>query len=276
MKNLEKALHLGVVGNFAVDTFSHQNVIGSIGQQAPTGLIATYVPFKDETNSILNTFPLSYSKIHIPTIYDKLQIEPEIVLDCEIRYAYNNNIREIIPKRFTAYNDVSIHHFSTSSITENKNWGMNSKGIASKWIDIDNFKEGGVLSKYNIVSFIKRDGVVEQYSIDTPIESYGYLYQNLLDWIMNEINRDKEYLNSIAGLLERAGYPDRFLINLGTTLYTEIGKRTFLEDRDEVFILLYDNTIYSSDRIKAYLLAYKTRKVNYEGMVVLHQTAYLT
>jgi len=278
MRELKEALHLGVLGNFAINENSDGSNSLSVKPltNAPSGLVATYVPFQKDSQSILSTFPLSFSKIKIPTIYDNIQIEPEIALSCEVKY-YNNSILYIIPKKFTVYNDATLHRLSVSKIAENKNWGVNSKGIASKWIDIDNFEKGGVLSNYRLVSFIKRDGVIEQYSIDTPVDGYGYMYEDLIDWIVEEVKRQKDILSldSISSFIKSANYPNKFLINIGTTLYTEIGERVFLEDGDEIFIVAYDKNIYRPESIKAYLLAYKTRKVNYEGMIILHQTAYL-
>ncbi len=276
MKDLEKAFHVGVLGNFAVDEKQNMRNPFPLIEEAPTGLVVTYVPFQDEHHPILSRFPLSHSKIAIPSIYDNLQVEPEVVLDCEVKY-YHNNLLYIIPKRFTAYNDVTLHRFSTSSIVENKNWGRNSKGIAREWINIDSFDKDGNIANYNIVSFIKRDGAIEQYSIDTPINKYPYMYEQLLDWIIEEIKRDRELQspNSINSLLKSAKYPNRFLINIGTTQFTAIGEKAFLEEGDEVFVVLYDRKLYRPDSIKAYLLAYKTRKVHYEGMVILHQTAYI-
>jgi hypothetical protein len=206
-----------------------------------------------------------------------VQIEPEIVLDCDIKY-YNGNVLYIIPKRFTIYNDASLNRLSSNRVSENKNWGANSKGIASKWIEIDRFDGNSNLSLYNFVSFVKRDGVIQQYSIDTSVNNYSLLYENLIEWIIKQIKNQKDALSleNISSIIEKAGNPEKALINIGTSLFTNVGERTFLNDGDEIFVVLYDRTKYREESIKAYLLAYKTRNVNYDGMVILHQTAYLS
>ena len=283
MINLKDTFQMGVLGNVAInrDDFKNENSItNSLSVKSlngvPNGLVPNYVPFKESENSFLDKFPLSHSKIQIPTIYDNLQIEPELVFECDIKY-YNNSVLYIIPKRFTVYNDATLHRLSINKVSKNKNWGENSKGIAIKWLDIEKFEEGGTLSNYNIVSFIKRGGVIEPYTVDTKIENYPYLYDNLIEWTIKQIKEQKNVLSldDIDSLIKKAGNPKKFLINIGTTLYTPIGDRTFLEDKDEVFIVMYDRTKYRSESIKAYLLAYKTRNVNYDGMVILHQRAYL-
>ena len=276
MVNLKDSLQIGVLGNIAISSNKRIGVENSLFikplTETPNGLVPIYIPFKENTDSFLGAFPLSHSKLQIPTVYDNIQIEPEIVFECDIKY-YNNKVHYIIPKRFTVYNNSTLHRLSVHKISQNKNWGENSKGIARKWIDIEDFEEGGTLSKYNFVSFIKKDGVIEPCTIDTAIEDYPYLYDNLIGWIINQIKEQKDILSldNIDSLIKKAGNPKKFLISIGTTLYTSIGDKVFLEDRDEVFIVMYDRTKYRADSIKAYLLAYKTRNANYDGMIILHQ-----
>jgi hypothetical protein len=277
VRDLKEALHLGVLGNFAIN---HQGNLKSYKSSngTATGLVPTYVPFKDKNESSpLAIYPISHTKLQIPSTYDNVQIEPEIVLDCDIKY-YNGNVLYIIPKRFTIYNDASLNRLSSNRVSENKNWGANSKGIASKWIEIDRFDGNSNLSLYNFVSFVKRDGVIQQYSIDTSVNNYSLLYENLIEWIIKQIKNQKDALSleNISSIIEKAGNPEKALINIGTSLFTNVGERTFLNDGDEIFVVLYDRTKYREESIKAYLLAYKTRNVNYDGMVILHQTAYLS
>ncbi len=278
MRDLATAIHLGILGNFAIsdeggsNSLSMKSLTGS-----PNGIVVTYIPSSySNPDSFLRVNPLSSSKLQIPTIYDNLQAEPELVLDCDVKY-YNGVPLHITPKRFTVYNDATLHRLSITKIAQNKNWGSDSKGIGTKWFDIKRFESGGELSNYNLVSFIKRNGVIEQYSVDTPVENYAFFYDELMNWIVQEIKNQKEALalDSISNLLADSNYPNRFLINVGTTLLTEKGDRGFIDDRDEIFTILYDRTLYRASSIKAYILAYKTRNINYDGMVILHQTAHL-
>ncbi len=278
MADLKKAFHFGIVGNFA--TIDEVRGGKQLFDTLPNGIVPNYfqsmLQNKNSSNSMLEQYPISHSKIRIPTIYDNVQIEPEVALECDVKY-HNGSVLYIAPKRFTAYNDASIHRLSSVKTSQNKNWGRDSKGIATKWIELDRFDQNSIFANYNLVSFIKRNGSIEQYSIDTPIGNYNFLYQNLIEWIVKQIKlqRDSLSLENINNLIEESKYPNTFIVNIGTTLYTSIGERTFLRDGDEIFIVLYDRKKYREDSIKAYLLAYKTRNINYDGMIILYQTAYL-
>ena len=271
MRDLQEIFFMGVVGNVAIDSNNSEN-----RKQTPQALVPIYTPPKKDINSFLEVFPFSHSKLQIPSIYDNIKIEPELVLECDIKY-YNKKVHYIIPKRFTVINNSTLHRLSAHKISHNKNWGENSKGIAKKWLDISEFEKGGSLANYNLVSFIKRNGSIEQYTVDTKLESYPYLFENLINWTAKQIKEQKDILSldNITNLIQQAGNPDKFLISIGSTLVTSIGDKVFLEDRDEVFIVLYDRTKYRKESIKAYLLAYKTRNVDYDGMVILYQQAYL-
>jgi len=271
MVNLKNVLQIGVLGNIA----TNPDIRNGLMRAKPNGIVPIYIPPKENDDSFLNEFPLSHSKLRIPTQYDHIKIEPEIVLECDIKY-YNKSVLYVIPKRFTVYNNPTLHRLSANKISQNKNWGENSKGVAIKWIDIKDFEEGGTLANYNMVSFIKRGGTIEPYTVDTPIEGYPYFYDNLIEWITKQIKEQKDVLSldDVTSLIRQAGNPNKFMITVGTTKLTAIGEKTFLEDRDEVFIVMYDRTKYRAESIKAYLLAYKTRNTSYDGMVILHQRAY--
>jgi len=271
MRDLQEMLFMGVVGNVAIDSNNSDNRKGN-----PQALVPIYIPSKKKENHFLETFPFSHSKLQIPSFYDNIKIEPELVLECDIKY-YNKKVHYIIPKRFTVINNSTLHRLSVHKVSHNKNWGENSKGIAKKWLHISEFETGGSLSNYNIVSFIKRNGGIENYTVDTKIESYPYLFDNLINWTIKQIKEQQDILSldNITSLIQKAGNPEKFLISVGSTLLTSTGDNLFLEDRDEVFIVLYDRTKYRKESIKAYLLAYKTRNVDYDGMVILHQQAYL-
>jgi len=269
MRNLQEMFLIGVVGNIAIDLNHNEN-----RQNIPQALVPIYIPSREKHNQLLEVFPFSHSKLQIPSVYDNIKIEPELVLECDIKY-YNKKVHYIIPKRFTVMNNPTLHRLSVHKLSHNKNWGENSKGIAKKWLEISEFETGGSLSNYNIVSFIKRDGIIVPYTIDTKVEDYPYLFDNLISWTIKQIKTQKDILSldNITNLIQKAGNPDKFLISVGSTLTTSIGDKMFLEDRDEVFIVLYDRTKYRKESIKAYLLAYKTRNVDYDGMIILHQQA---
>jgi hypothetical protein len=277
LKEFNDYIHLAVLGNMAGEVEDEIPNHNKKPIDVPFGIIPTYAPIKEEYDSFLKEYPISSSQIAIPTIYDNLLLEPEVVLDCDVKY-YNGSILYISPKRFTAYNNAHIHRLASETISENFNWGVNSKGVATNWIEIRDFSERGTLSNYNIVSYIKRGSAIEAYSLDTEISTYALLYNNLIDWTIKAVNNQREGdgLEAMLPILEASNYPTKMLLSIGSTPITEVGNRVVVEDGDEVFVVIYDKYRYRPESIKAYILAYKTRNTLYDGMVILQQTAYLT
>jgi replicative DNA helicase len=268
MKELKNAIYLGILGN--------QANRGGMTIGEPSGLVPIYSPIENKIGRAFELFPFSYSKITIPVGYDSISVEPEILLDCDVKY-YNGKISYVIPKRFTASNNPTIPKFSISKISQKKNWGQNSKGIAKRWIDIDIFESGGILSQYQIVSFVKKkDEFLQQYSIDISGEDYPYMYQKLIDWLIVKIKEQEEILNmeNIFDIMKESQYPNRMLLSLGSVPVLQEVEHISLEEDDEVFIVLYDKRFYRPNSIKAYVLAYKTRNANYDNMIILHQRVY--
>ncbi len=69
---------------------------------------------------------------------------------------------------------------------------------------------------------------------------------------MERINAqaDEGPLESIAGWLERAGRPERALISIGATRYTDYGERHFLEAGDRSIVVAYDARRYDEKSIR--------------------------
>lgn len=97
---------------------------------APKGLFPFYAPGHD---SFLSVFPLSHDVI-TPPVDSKaaasLQAEPEVGIACEVRYAADGTVEALVPFAFGACNDCSIRVPGAAKISEKKNWGTCSKGVA--------------------------------------------------------------------------------------------------------------------------------------------------
>ena len=101
-----------------------------------------------------------------------------VALICDFVYE-NDKIVDLIPKYFSAFNDFSIRIQDGNKLSTKKNWGAGSKGIATEFIEIDNFEEDGILSKFHIASFIRRDGVLRDYGTVSAVKSYSYFFNQL-------------------------------------------------------------------------------------------------
>ena len=251
--DLKDYLGFAVAGNFAghlgeageADEFS---VIKTEDKNAPKGLFPFYIKGHD---SFLGTYPISYDVLSTHNREsDKLQAEPEVALICDFIYK-DRKVIDIIPKYFSAFNDCSLRIQDGNKLSTKKNWGINTKGISTDFIEIDNFSETGILSKYHLSSFIKRDGKIHNYGTISAVKSYSYFFIQLKDWMINKFNTQEDCgpLEELSQFMKNAKDAKGMLIAAGATAYSEFGKRNFLKKGDELFIYVYNARVYSHQNI---------------------------
>lgn len=261
---------LGVAGNFT----GHLEQAGEASdfvnvkvkeENAPKGLFPFYVPL---VSSFVGTYPLSSTLINCPDGAN-LQIEPEVALICSVEYE-NEKVTRLVPLKFAAYNDCSIRKEGAKKISEKKNWGINSKGVSEQLIDIDNLSPGGVMDSYRIACYLLREGNLHTYGINSAVNGYSYFYEKLLNWIVEKMNtqEDNDPLESISTLLKQANHPQQAIISIGATRYTEFGEKTFLQEGDEVFVVVYNSEKYDLDKVEEFL---KNKQFPEEDISILHQ-----
>lgn len=258
MKSLQKQkkmgaysdfLGLGIAGNFALHLAQAGELedfkeIITADEAAPKGMFPFYLPKRvNGAKEILNTYPLSSVTIKLPPQDVNIQAEPEVALICDFVYE-NNKPSKIIPTHFAAYNDCSIRVTGASKISDKKNWGENSKGVSQNLLEIDKFSDGSIMDNYSICSFLKRAGDIHAYGEDVELQGYSYFYEKLLDWMVEQINTQEDFgpLEHLNSYIAACNYPTKAIISIGATRYTPYGEHTFLQNGDEVIIMLYNNT----------------------------------
>ncbi len=274
IKEFKEYIGFGIAGNFAHHLDQAGEAKDFVGVEvveahAPKGLFPFYQPIENDT--FLNIFPLSSSKIIIPDIKGaKVQMEPEVALLCEIVYDDKNNITNIKVKSFCAYNDCSVREPNAPKISQKKNWGEHSKGISTQIIDIDKFKFGGTMDNFHIASFLKSNGEVKQYGEDSAVLTYNYFYKKLKNWMIEKLNNQEDFgpLENLSEVLSASKYSTKMVVSIGATSYTDFGEHRFLEDGDEVFVVIYDKTKYTIETIENHI---KDGVVELDGASILHQ-----
>jgi hypothetical protein len=270
--NFAQMIGIGVAGNFtghleqAGESADFVGVV-SAEEDAPKGIFPFYLPA--HPTSHLATYPLSSCEIDMPNEHDNIQAEPEVAVVCDVVYD-NGKVAELKPKLFGAYNDCSIRREGARKISDKKNWGANSKGIAGKLLKVDSFHRGGVMDGYRIACYLKRGGELHAYGIDSAVSSYSYFHDKLLEWIVDRINNQKDGgpLENVGELIRECGYPGEMIMSIGATRYTEFGERGYLQKGDEVFVVLYPSEVYGEDEIREMVTQGKTEA---DGLSVLHQ-----
>ncbi|MCF5891812.1 hypothetical protein K3H46_12365 [Aeromonas veronii] len=252
-----KFIGLGVAGNFA----GHLEQAGEASDfvavvvrdtTAPKALFPFFVPGHPDQ---LGVFPLSDKAIFLPEAAvsgdEKVQIEPEVALWCELEYA-GKQVVAIHPRAFGAYNDSSIRRPNAKKISEKKNWGEESKGLADKLLPLSGFSAGCELDDYRIACYLERDGELHAYGVDSAAIDYSYFHGKLLDWAIDKFNhqQDEGPAEHIQGLLAQAGHPPHALISIGATRYTPFGETHFLKPGDTSCVVVYPGSRYSEADIR--------------------------
>lgn len=249
--DISNVIGLGVAGNFA----HHLEQAGELKDfenvktaepDAPKGIFPFYLP---ENDSFLGLYAIGTTELQLPDYEANAQVEPEIGVLFDVMYDENNKVIDLIAKRFTTFNDCTIRKEGAKKISEKKSWGLNSKGIGDKWIEIDRFESGGVMDHYHLCSYVRRDGVMHPYGEDAPLPGYSYFYGKLKAWLIEKMNTQEDFgpLENIAEHLKACGYPTQAFISIGATAYEEFGEKNYLQSGDEVYVIAYDSRVETND-----------------------------
>jgi len=248
---VREIIGLGVAGNFAHhleqagELKDFENVVTKEAG-APKGIFPFYLP---NSESFLGLYPIGEKELELPTYEANAQVEPEVAILFDIEY---NDAKEVVglkAQKFTAFNDCTIRKEGAKKISEKKSWCANSKGMASEWISIDKFEEGGVMDNFHLCSFVRREGILHPYGVDAPLLGYSYFYKKLENWLIEKMNEQKDFgpLEDIAEHLKATNYPKQALISIGATAYAEFGEKNYLKSGDEIFVVVYDARKGSAD-----------------------------
>lgn len=129
--DLRDSFGIGVAGNFA----GHLEQAGedrdfvavAASPAAPKGIFPFYA--RAATNYLAD-YPISSTRIAWTTVGD-LQIEPELAVICSIDYDGTGLATSLKPQTVAAFNDCSARRPNADKISEKKNWGADSKGLAA-------------------------------------------------------------------------------------------------------------------------------------------------
>jgi hypothetical protein len=255
LSDLHTVFGFGVAGNFAGHLDQAGEAVDFVkveaAEDAPKGIFPWYVPGTDSGGvpDFLTGFPISSDTIAMPQGGADLQIEPEVGLLAEVGYADDGSVTALKPVAVGAFNDCSIRRPGARKISEKKHWGPASKGFAARLFAIDDLAPDGPTKDFRLACFMVRDGVANAYGQDSAVPEYSYYGRTLIDWIIdrlnNQIGSDDTPLEHVGGYLRAAGNPERVLIGIGATRYTEYGESTSLKLGDDSVVVVYDASVHS-------------------------------
>ena len=243
---LRSAAGLGVAGNFAGhleqagEAADFANVVPTAAE-APKGMFPWFVPGR---SGQLGEFPVTHDELVLPDQPGvDLQIEPEVGLLARLGYDDHGAVASITPEAVVAWNDCSIRREGARKISDKKNWGPASKGVAARGFAVTDIEPDGGLAGLRIASFMRRDGQVHAYGVDSPAAGYSYAGTTLIDWMIDRLREqrgaDDTPLEPVGEYLTLAGCPDTALIGIGATRYTPFGETTYLVAGDESIVIVY-------------------------------------
>jgi hypothetical protein len=253
---LDTLFGFGVAGNFAGhleqagEASDFVNVVAAA--EAPKGIFPFYVPGSE---TFLGTYPLSHDRIAKPLSDEplNLQIEPEVGVICAVTYD-DDGVVALQPQAIGAFNDCSIRRPGAKKISEKKNWGPDSKGLAPDLLPVSELDPDGATAEFRLASFLRRRGQVDAYGVDSPLPGYSYYGRQLLDWIADRLRHqtgsDDTPLEPVGQYLLDAGRPGHVLIGIGATRYTPFGETTFLDIGDESVVVVYDSALHDAGQIE--------------------------
>lgn len=254
--NLRSCACFGVAGNFTghleqAGEAADFTAVKTADSKAPKALFPTYLPQGGEhIPPFLNVFPFDEYRIVFPRGSQNLQIEPELAVICHVLW-HEGRVVSLKPLLFGASNDCSIRREGARKISEKKNWGPSSKGLAGNMIKIDQFAPGGILDGYRIASFLVRGGEVYEYGEDSAVRDYSYFYEKLIAWLTDKLNNqaDQGPAENINLYLNEAGCPTEIMISVGATRYTPFGESHYLQNGDTSVVVIYHEAVYSREEI---------------------------
>ncbi|MBN2647142.1 MAG: hypothetical protein JXR44_05100 [Thiotrichales bacterium] len=258
LAHLQQVACFGIAGNFA----GHLEQAGETADfltvktaetEAPKGIFPIYLP---QTEGFLAHFPLDHQQILYPlnlAADAHLQAEPEVCVLFAVEYQFGQ-IRHLRPQAFAAFNDCSIRKPNAKKISEKKNWGASSKGIAQEFLPLSSLDVDGELEPFRIASFLARDGVWHPYGQDCAVNSYHYFHQKLDTWMRDTFNHQADFgpLENLNQLLHQAAFPRQVLITLGATTYTDFAQQHFLQPGDRLKVYVYNGSAHSPEEIAAH------------------------
>lgn len=262
LDDLRATFGFGVAGNFA----GHLEQAGEAADfvnvaaaaEAPKGIFPWFAPGADDGRvpAFLRAFPLSNDAIAKPGSSEpvNLQIEPEVGLLARIRYAADGAVDALEPQAIAAFNDCSIRRPGASKISEKKNWGTDSKGVAARGFAVEDLSPDGPTARFRLASFLRRGERVDAYGLDSPLPEYSYYGQQLLDWIVDRLahqDGSPETPLEPVGAYLRAGRPEQVLVGIGATRYAPFGETTFLRDGDDSIVIVYDGGVHAPEQVLA-------------------------
>lgn len=254
-------LCLGIIGNFMGHLSGAENVVEN---RLPNGI---FVIDCEQPNTLNSSDIIKY-----PKLGNKLDIEPEFVLRCQISYE-NGKVHALMPKQMTIGNDFTIRDLPGAiKIDDRKSWGSLSKGINDHWWDILRLSPLNYGDNFRIISFIERGDELILATPEADCTELKVFYCHLMAWMVDRINQqqDEGIYSAILPKIAKLGYPSELILYTGAPNYTPWAEKHFIQAGDKIHIAGYDTHFIDAALIKEMFA--RGEAVNNEHLLSFSQT----
>jgi hypothetical protein len=250
--DLRDTFGFGVAGNFAGHLEQAGEATDFVNVAAeperPKGIFPWYVPGSD---TFLGAFPLSSDTLTVPdpaVAPGNIQVEPELAVAFDVSHDGAGNIVSLQPRWVAAFDDCSLRRPNARRISEKKNWGAGSKGLAARGWAIGDLDPAGAVASLRLACFLRRGEETHAYGVDSAIPTYTLFGDGLIEWLVDRLRHQRGAedtpLEDVGALLDASG-ASRVVVGVGATRYEPYGETTFVEAGDEAIVVVYDSDVHT-------------------------------
>ncbi len=256
LADLRSTFGFGVAGNFAGHLEQAGEAVDFVNVAAaaemPKGIFPWYAPGAD---SFLGSFPLSTDALIVPNPIEnpgRIQVEPELAVLCDLVRDDAGVVRTLAPRWIAAFDDCSLRRPNARKISEKKNWGADSKGLAGTAFPVTDLDPSGPLAAMRLACFLRRDDETHAYGVDSAIPTYTLFGDALVEWLVERLHDQRGSadtpLEDVGALLGASGATTA-LVGVGASRYEPFGETTFVRQGDEAIVVVYDADAHSADQV---------------------------
>lgn len=258
----------GVAGNFAghLEQAGEAVDFANVGAAAamPKGIFPWYAP---GSSTFLGEFPISSDELAVPDpaiAPGRIQIEPELGVRFDVVRDAAGIVTSLVPRWMAAFDDCSLRRPNAARISEKKNWGDGSKGLAATAFPVTDIEPDGALASMRLACFLRRDDETHAYGVDSEIPTYSLIGQPLIDWLVDRLRSQRGSsdtpLEDVGALLDASGATTAF-VGIGASRYEPLGETTFVEAGDEAIVVVYDSREHSPEQVGEHVAARRDDKL---------------
>lgn len=255
--DLRDTFGFGVAGNFAGHLEQAGEAIDFVNVTAaaamPKGIFPWYAPGAD---SFLGAFPISSSELAIPDPAQapgRIQVEPELAVLCILDRDAEGRPAGLAPRWVAAFDDCSLRRPNAAKISEKKNWGAASKGLAPVGFEVTDLEPDGALASLRLSCFLRRGAYTHAYGVDSAVSTYTLFGESLMAWLVERLREQRGSadtpLEDVGAMLTANPATEQVLIGVGASRYEPFGETTFVEPGDEAIVVLSNSRVHDPDEV---------------------------